>query len=182
MKIYLITMLVFALGACGFLEYASQTSTDPEIIQMQAEFSGLQASYETLKGDYETVRTEYEGLAARLKEDGLSAETAKEIAQGMASAMDRMTRVAAVMSELKERSGRIQSTLEAKADADGVPWYYVAGSAVIALFTGGAMPTMNGIPILGRVLPKLAPLLKKAGLRNEEERRAHHLGQPSPSG
>ncbi|NQU47010.1 MAG: hypothetical protein HQ519_00040 [Planctomycetes bacterium] len=176
MKIYLITMLAFTLAACSFLDYATKTSTDPYITKLQTEFAGLEEDYSGLETSYKNLKDKYLLLAGKLKEEGLSAESAKEVALGMADAMEKMTVITGTMGQMKERARAIQASIAEKANEDNVPWWYVVGAAGIALLTGGAMPTMNGIPILGRLLPKTAPLLKKLGLRNEEERKAYHMG------
>lgn len=158
----LLLLLALVVPSCSLADDMFTQAADPEITVLAAE---LEEAYAAAETQYNEVMR----LREQLGEAGLTIESAELIITELGAATGRYEAISANIASVRVK-------LDEKESQEGVPWYVALGGALIAL----AVPTLNGIPIVGPLVSSVVSekLLQKAGLRNEETREAQRYKGP----
>ena len=165
----IILILAAALPSCGYLETIFEEAQDPAIVELSARLTDEVDNYNDLKQEYAALSLELAILQDSLAKDGLTIENTEKVLDAMQS---MTVRVGLVQGAIDHAGGTITAIKneidEREQGPDGLPWWVTLASVVLA----AAAPTMNTIPIVGRIMGSkiVAKTLEEIGFRNEKVR------------
>lgn len=162
-RIFLLALLIFSIPACQQLEQWMNLNQDPEVAQAAVQISEL-------TDDLTETADRITELRDRLETDGLTTENAVAVVAEFDQATKDYERIRGEIEAVEE-------ILAEKQDQSGAPWWVV----ILGLLTTAASPTMNGIPLVGRLMGNkyVAMGLEKVGLRDETQRATARTAPPT---
>lgn len=178
-RLLLAFVLLATLPACQELLSALEVGQDPEVVAAREE---LEVALNDLAGQEATIQEQWAqilDLQAKLRDEGLNAETAQAVTNELADAMGRYSEVSDAVLATREKIEALGDEIDQAAGEGDVPWWL----ALLGTLVGGALPTLNGIPLLGPLLSGrgTAKALERAGLRNETGRAVKRTSAPPPT-
>lgn len=193
MRILCAFVLLAAIPACHLI-FPEGLLEDPAFVEAQEQLDianqtviELETKLAEAWQDLQETLGEVERLTEQVKEGGLTGEDLETVVSAFAVATEAYTEQVGNYEEIRgaaEKSigeyEQLLAQLESMADEQDLPLWQIILALGGAFLTGGSMPTMNNLPILGLLSgKKSASVLESLKLRQEAERQKNRTAPPA---